>query len=452
VPEGDRRSTASVGDLFPVLLLFPLALLLDLFPEWSFAAVFRVLVLASVLPALARPGRLVGAERRWGQWLLLFGFATGVSALSAIASSDIDAAARGEALLDLGRQLYLFTFSFGLALALRTQRARERLSKGMALVCVGGAIVTVTAYTQYAGLRWIGASELPALKLYAVESLGIGLNGLAYSTLLSGFIAAPWATAHRIRLGVLLSAVGAVLLLSGARATAMTAIVAFSASIGAHFLKSLDGHIRASAAFIFTGAMATVAYIVSGWGALWDPYALSVATTGRLDLWVAGIRKFVDYPFVGAGAGSWRGDLLTYMPSYARHGADGLAEHLQSGAYHNAFITLLAEKGTVAFVPGVLLIAFLIGRSWRLDPSTFGHRDDRVAAFIAPGATFGILASMTVEGFAYFGNANGPGDFLAYAAASLVVALSASAERAHSSARDVLSRSRYTTASPLGHD
>jgi O-antigen ligase len=168
---------------------------------------------------------------------------------------------------------------------------------------------------------------------------------------------------------------------------------------------------------------------------LWDPYAWSSLTTGRLDLWIAGIRKFADYPVFGAGAGSWRDDLSVYLPEYSLYGSEALLEQVQGGAYHNAFVTLLAEKGLVAFGPGLVLLLFILRTALRAARGPFASAQDAIAARIAPALMLGILASMMLEGTAFFAAADGPGPFLAFALGATVVALDASTRRFTTSSR-----------------
>jgi O-antigen ligase len=94
------------------------------------------------------------------------------------------------------------------------------------------------------------------------------------------------------------------------------------------------------------------------------------------------------------------------------------AAHLESGGYHNEYLTALAEHGLLGFVAVVSLFLFLFRCSWNLAfrrSLTWKRRQ---------WALFGCLVLLfraAVEVPGLFGYAQEPSDFLAYLFLAIVV-------------------------------
>ena len=103
---------------------------------------------------------------------------------------------------------------------------------------------------------------------------------------------------------------------------------------------------------------------------------------------------------------------------------------LQGGAFHNTYLSVLTEKGLVVFVPALMMAAFLVCHSCRLYAcrALFTGLDASHAAVMHL-----IVVIMLVRGLSehagWWGYANGTVDYTSYAAASLIVALTARLDR-----------------------
>jgi len=403
-----------------LVLLFPVGLAVASVPAIAPPVLARALLAVSVLPGLLIALAEDRVRRRWAALLAVFFLGQAAAAVAAWSTGSSQAEQGRDIVFDLGRQAFMLAFAFLLTRVLASEAARKKLSFGMALLCGFGAAVVVWAYLRFAGWSWLGFGELAELKTYAMADLGLGLNGLALGSLLAGALALTWAEGRPLRLGYLGAVTAVVLLLSGARATVIMALAGALIYGALRAFRAFSPLARVMIAIVVSIILAVGAVFLGGDGGLADPYALSRATTGRFDLWVAGFRKFLDYPVFGGGAGSWRYDLRQYLPNYREWGVEAFAEKVQAGAYHNSYLTLLAEKGLVSFLPGIALLVFVVRRA--LAASLQPGADLFVRS--APAVMSALLVATLAETMGFFGSANGPADFLAYGMAAYLVAVS----------------------------
>jgi O-antigen ligase len=91
---------------------------------------------------------------------------------------------------------------------------------------------------------------------------------------------------------------------------------------------------------------------------------------------------------------------------------------ISDGAYHNQYITLLAEEGLVGFVPAMAIVWMLLRccrwLAWRTSIPAINRY------MILLGCLF-LLLRATVEVPGLFGFANDPADYLAYCFVAVVV-------------------------------
>ena len=156
---------------------------------------------------------------------------------------------------------------------------------------------------------------------------------------------------------------------------------------------------------------------------------VSAATTGRLDLWAAAIEQFRKEPVAGLGAKSYR-DVVSYMPDYYEWGSDNLAKSAESGGFHEAYLGLLAQRGIVGFVPGMIMLGTLAmvvlsGRRTEERPHPYSS-----GAFVARLFIWSIVLRGLAEEPGLFGAADGVVDFLVYAGSCFFVSASRPRERA----------------------
>lgn len=324
-------------------------------------------------------------------------------------------------LLDLGRQAFVAVFSAGLLLVLRRQEARVALYRGAAIATWVGLLLIALLYVQQYGVS-LQLSSLNSFKYIVAERYGLALNPLSFATIVCALLSFPlWGESRWVAAGGL-SAILASLILSGSRTSLMSFLLTVVLFLGIVFIRRFALPWRVASLTILMGAavFAFSRLSLDRWNI--DPTAASEVTTGRLDLWVAAWQKFLDRPWFGWGANTWSEDLVVYLPGYA-HYWEGLLS-LEAGAFHNMYLTVLAEKGILVFITAMLLLLALTRMSW----SVYDHRRtlpvlEGRAARIAPFVVLLLLIRGLGEQPGLFGYAIGAVDFLSYIVAVNILAL-----------------------------
>jgi hypothetical protein len=264
-------------------------------------------------------------------------------------------------------------------LAARHDRAAA-LDRLLARTLVAGALLT--AWTVFAQARWVPA-----------------LSGLV---IMPPPEIAPFSNFYQRNLGALMMALGAAMLVAGARgarpagqAARLLAWVALALAI------ALTAS-RAGAVLLVAGTVAAraggpgsslprligagVAAALLAWGAEQVVAAVSAHATAspsaarrlvegeglamRLQIMAHGLRQWLDHPLLGGGWGS--------HPAWLLEHAAGLPWPRYSTHTHQLFTQLLGETGLAGVLPllGVLLVwaRRVIGaRAWRAGPQAAGH-------------------------------------------------------------------------------
>lgn len=405
------------------IVAFSLALVAAMLPIPYVGLAVRGLMLLSVMPGAFMLLRgLKRIEVWWVVIALLYLLGTFISALYAL---DV-----GEASLDFIRQAYVVSVSLLLALCLRTQNSRIVFSYGMALLAAAVAVLIIVLYLFYVGPSFGGFENVRAFKFEMFNSLNIALNPLSFAMVLAFFLAFPaWSRRRWLGwslIGIVL--VGAVL--SGSRASPVSVLISLIilALVGA--LRSRNLLLRwVVYCSMVLGVVAGSIYLSQLWGNLPNSSQLSELSAGRWELWIAAVAKFTERPLTGWGAGSWEVNLANYLPVYDYYRFVELTS-LESGSFHNTYLTILAEKGLIVFGVSLVMVAFLARQSFRLfEGRTLLIGTDRAFAAVAPLVVVLMLVHGLFEQPGLFGYANGLVDYLAYAAAAVIVATAARLDR-----------------------
>jgi O-antigen ligase len=135
---------------------------------------------------------------------------------------------------------------------------------------------------------------------------------------------------------------------------------------------------------------------------------MSRLTEQRWAVWSVALSQWADQPILGNGYASWPVAISNHVPT----------AHLESGGYHNEFLTALAEQGALGFIAFISILLYLFRCCWNLAfmPS-HTWRNGQWALF----ACLVLLARALVEVPGLFGYAQEPADFLAYLFLSIVV-------------------------------
>ena len=313
---------------------------------------------------------------------------------------------------DLMKLVLLFAVGLALARALRHGRTARAFGYGM----LTGSAVTVAlilyTYIQHMGLTLPTYQALRVLKEVLTKGEGFPLNPISFTAFfmyLIGLCLAP-TRALTLCLGVPVFAVSS--FLTGSRAPLAILLLSALVAIGLHLLRARSFVLRVSACLtllLLTGAIVASVYTV-------DAREMVTISEGRTVLWSLAWSKFTDRPLSGYGYESWRDDLASRV-------AGGEYFHtsksiISDGAYHNQYITLLAEEGLVGFVPAMAIVWMLLRccrwLAWRTSIPAINRY------MILLGCLF-LLLRATVEVPGLFGFANDPADYLAYCFVAVVV-------------------------------
>jgi O-antigen ligase len=318
----------------------------------------------------------------------------------------------GRAFKDLSKLVLLFVVGLAMARALRHDRTARAFGHGM---LVGSSVVTVlilNAYIGHMGFTLPTYQALRVLKEVLSRGAGFPLNPISFTALFMYLIGLCLVPPRALTwcLGVVVFAVSS--FLTGSRAPIGIFLLSGLVAIGVHQLRARSLMVRVSACltlFLLAGAIVASVYTV-------DSREMVTISEGRTVLWSVAWSKFTDRPLSGYGYESWRDDTASRV-------AGGEYFHtsksiIRDGAYHNEYITLLAEEGLVGFVPAMAIVWMLLRccrwLAWRTSIPAISRY------MILLGCLF-LLLRAAVEVPGLFGYANDPADYLAYCFVAIVV-------------------------------
>jgi O-antigen ligase len=377
------------------------------------------------------PGVLYAAQgwRRTEAWWV------GVTFLYLLATffSTLFATDFREASLDLVRQVYIVSVSLLLMLSLRNPTSRAALARGMVLLAIACALMIFVLYVSYAGFSFGSLADLREFKFYTQESLDVPLNPISFTMILAFLLAYPALSQRRWIAALTTVVVLAATVLSFSRTTLLVLLFcSLVVGLVAAIRKRPLWLRRIVYGFAVAGLVVAGIYLLPLLdGVSYDPYELSKLTSGRTALWAVALENFADRPLTGWGADSLGGvGLVGYLPRYDPWLLESLTSALEGGSFHNIYLTVLAEKGLLVFIPAMVMATFLIRQSWRLRVHRARFSElDAAYAKVAPLIVLLILVRGLSEYAGWWGDANSTVDYLSYVAASLIVAAGARLDR-----------------------
>lgn len=309
------------------------------------------------------------------------------------------------------KTLTLFAFCCFLVRGLRYPPSAQVF--GVALL-TGAAILTL--FVLYIYVRNVGL-VLPTYKMVrefkgSRSALELSLNSIAFSAVFSYLAGLCLVRRNRLLIFSGLPLFLIVSVFSGSRAP-------FAILLASVFVLVCINGLRVRFLLLKTMAMFVVfATLAAGIAVLMlaPDRALSKATEGRWHLWSVGLHKFAERPLFGYGYDSWRDDLVSRLPGESELTFD-LATKF-GGAYHNQYITVLAEEGLIGATAAALVIWLLFRCSWLLAFRTWSAFPANQWSLFA--CIFLLLrAHFEVPGL--FGYGQEPADYLAYVLLAFVL-------------------------------
>ena len=404
--------------------IYPLSLILGVIAVPLGNLLLRLGLVVAAATAVLEFGRITRTYRRW--FAVLGVYLAGVT-LTTLGSVDPSLSSA-----DLVRQLFLVAVAAGLSLALVDARARTAFALASVAVSVAATVSILLLFVGITALAPIKPVQ-ESIAAYAADRFGSFGNAVAFAAVLAAAVAIPYLTGRRVTLFFLVLTVAVGVVVAESRTTTV-ALIAF-VPLTAVFL--LLHRQRLVPAWVVYGASA----VLVGWAVLafageWRRVVLSPAitelTTGRTLLWDAAWEKFIDRPFMGWGGRSFAIELGIFLPPGAQvFRAEDLVILTVSGGAHNAFLTLLAERGIVGLVSATVMVTFLL----HIGLAVFRSRDrlvgtDRAFGRLAPFIIVLMLVRSLGESPGWFGTADSLVDFLAYGVAAMLVAVRASLDPA----------------------
>lgn len=396
-----------------VTLCFLLALIMMILPNSIFGVIGRSLLVAGSLGALSltfsRSSCVSKVEATWVSILILFVITGTLSAILSVRPES--------GYLDAGRQLFIAVTSFAMVMHFRHNQERELFRLWLLIPAVISGLIIIAGFYLIMGFPSLDAiSDLGGFKYEMDGRFGINPNPLSFSMMV--LLILSWrgkvlssSLVYKVSVIVVVVAI----LLSGARTTVVVFVFG-----GVLFYIVQNKIFRFAAFFLLAGILFNV-YWAFDFDFVEGLYFLSDITTGRFELWLAALTKFSERPWFGWGAGTWDMDLSSYLTLYSSDMSR--FDELSSGAFHNSYLTLLAEKGLVGFFWGVLLFVYLLNSAvvvYKYIRSSFPSLGP--VAAIYPLFVIVIAIRGLSENGGLFGYANGALDFVVFAGASLIIA------------------------------
>ncbi|MFN4282709.1 MAG: O-antigen ligase family protein [Alphaproteobacteria bacterium] len=388
--------------------------------------VMRPLLAVAILAGLlCFNGRFNKPETAW-IGLLAFSFIALV--FSCIGSSAPDAVGTA-----LGRQGFMLLLAISLVMLLRDPQARMASLGGLLaiLLAAGGAAAWV--YLTFVPVYGFSYEGVRMIKGVALLDHGIGLNSLSYLAVIALF---GWRIAYRPHpvADMLLLALGFLcIFLLGSRATLAALLIAWASVRFLRFMWSASPLVGAFGIALLTSLAGLCVFILADYAVeireIFGADLLREISVGRTDMWGAGLEMWLQRPLFGWGPESWRDLMLEFLPGTGDRFLT-LIGNLESGSFHNGFVTMAAERGTLGLLSAIAIQIYL----FRCAVQLYRGRDvlderDRMMATLAPTLVLFMFLRSLAESSGLFGTANGEVDYMTYFVSSYFVALYAEIER-----------------------
>jgi O-antigen ligase len=418
------ESNARVGSHQAVSLstvgagMFAVGIALFLVPQtWSSVA-GRIVITVSMLLALGMLSvSLSAAERRWLRITALFFVSIVVAAFVVLLTTDLRRDRQDEVLFDLARQAFIFCTSWALLLHLRGEKARKVFGFGMTVVGMVCSGIVLWSYIRYSGLSLV--TDFAEYKATAHFNQGVEVNPLSFAGAIAILLGWNWWRSRRSVAAVVIAVTSAEIIVSGSRTTQAAFVGAAVVAMFMALWTASRSMIRIAARIAVAAILVFVTVVALTGDSRLTAADVSSATTGRLDVWVAAITQFTEKPLAGWGAKSYL-DVVAYMPDYYRWGATTLTEAAEAGGFHQAYLGLMAQRGLIGSIPGILVLWTLSAEVFRRQRA-MSSQIDRRSATVAVLFVLSVLLRGLAEQPGFFGAADGLLDFLVFAGASYVV-------------------------------
>lgn len=376
--------------------------------------------------------RFAGSELVWLGFLAFYFFAFYMSTTGSIVPDVVG--------VNIGRQAFTLILAIALMIMFRDPEARLVGLKALGIMLVMVAAVTGWIYVSLIPTYGLSYDALRIIKGVTMTDYDVGLNTISYLAaiaLIGVRMAYPMG-----KMGTYFLFVFGLLcvFVLGSRATILALILAWFV---VWLLRTMW---RSSPLLGILMIPIIIAICASGWMIVAD-YAVEIRdlfgaevlreiSVGRTDMWQSGLSMFAERPLFGWGPESWKLMILEFLP-----GSDDrifkVISGLKSGSFHNGFIAVAAERGSLGLASAIIMQIYLFWCAARvyMRRTLFDEREQQAVAYV-PLLVLFMFARGLAESSGLFGNANSEVDYLSYYMASYVVALHAYGRRLEEAARN----------------
>jgi O-antigen ligase len=401
----------------------PLAIALGSIPMFeNMNLVMRPLFGVTILAALlAIRGGFRAGERLWLMLLIIYMTSFLLSAANSVVP---DAAA-----VNVGRQFFMMLLSFSLVVLFRDEETRKQGFKALLLVVISCGVLTAWVYAtlgeQY-GFTYEGAR---LIKNVALTDYAIGLNTLSYLAVIAmlgswlAYRPGFWGTLLLFGCGTL------IIFLLGSRSALVALAVSWLVFASLRRIGRIAPILAVVAVPLVIALAVAIWFFIAGYAVeireVFGEEFLREISVGRTDMWVAGFRMWLERPIVGWGPDAWKVELLQFLGG-TNEQILNLLTSLTGGSFHNGFVTVVAERGTLGLAAALAMQVYLFWCAFRvyLKRHLFSDYDARAAAIMPMLAFFMFMRSLA-ESSGLFGAANSEVDYLTHFVTAYIVALNA---------------------------
>ncbi|MCL6572491.1 MAG: O-antigen ligase family protein [Bacillus sp. (in: Bacteria)] len=365
----------------------------------------------------------VGLRRTDIQFIFILGIYLAGSLISSLLAVNQD-----KVFIDFIRQTFIIFSLISLMILLKSAKARKLFIYGNIIISLAIASIIIICFIILVEPLKASLSEMRNFKFLLANSYNIHLNPLSFAMVLSFVLALPALLYSKLLVIGFSIIIVSALLLSGSRTSIFVFFLTPLLVLLTLKLKQLKWPLRWILMF-FTILVTILVYM---WMDTYFFYILdynyflhtfSQVSTGRVDLWIGAFCKFMERPLAGWGTGSWDIDLFYYLPYYYDYTKESIL-NLQSGAFHSAYLTLLAEKGLLGFMPGLMILLFIIQKCFFIHKYSlhFLGMDKHISLVLPYWITLIVLRGFCEQG-GLIGYANAQVDFISFWGTALIVTL-----------------------------
>jgi O-antigen ligase len=344
--------------------------------------------------------------------------------LSSLNSVVPDAAA-----VNVGRQLFMMLLSFTLVVLFRDEDVRKQGFKALVFVVVSSGALTAWVYATLGEQYGLTYESVRLIKNVALSDYTIGLNTLSYLAVIA--MLGLWVAYRPGFMGTLLLLGGGtlVIFLLGSRATLFALAISWLVFTSLRRIGRIAPALAVAAVPLVIALAMAVWFFIASYAVeirnVFGEEFLREVSVGRTDMWVAGFNMWMERPILGWGPDAWKVELLQFLGGTSEQVLNLLTK-LTGGSFHNGFVTVIAERGSLGLATALTMQIYLFWCASQvyLKRHLLSDYDARAAGIMPVLVLFMFMRSLA-ESSGLFGAANSEVDYITHFVTAYIVALHA---------------------------